>query len=419
MSELTEPALPLKPAPVTWKGRGARIAPQVRFDALKRETVDDGWQVSARDAHAGVADSAAEAGPADGADHADSSPAPPRTVVTPQTAKSIITRNNSPDIPFTQSINPYYGCEHGCIYCYARPSYAYWGLSPGLDFETKLFAKTNAADLLRRELSRPGYVVSPISIGANTDPYQPVERDYKITRAILEVCEEFNQPVGLITKSSLIERDIDILARMAQKNLAKVFVSCASLDADLARTLEPRAAAPWRRIETIKRLAEAGIPVGILAAPMIPMLNDATLEAALEAAHAAGAREAGYVLLRLPHELKELFKDWLDAHFPERAAHVMSLVRQSRGGRENDSTFGSRMKGEGVFADMIAQRFKKACARLGLNGRHYALDTLRFGPPLNGVTHRVVGSGLTQAAVNPAACAPESGSGGGSQMALF
>ena len=410
---------------ITWKGRGARIAPQVRFDALKRETVDDGWHVPAIDARVGGTDvaegvdGAGRADGVDGADHADSPPAPPRTVVTPQTAKSIITRNNSPDIPFTQSINPYYGCEHGCIYCYARPSYAYWGLSPGLDFETKLFAKTNAADLLRRELSRPGYVVSPISIGANTDPYQPVERDYKITRAILAVCEEFNQPVGLITKSSLIERDIDILARMAQKNLAKVFVSCASLDADLARTLEPRAAAPWRRIETIKRLAEAGIPVGILAAPMIPMLNDATLESALEAAHAAGAREAGYVLLRLPHELKELFKDWLDAHFPARAAHVMSLVRQSRGGRENDSTFGARMKGEGVFADMIAQRFRKACARLGLNGRHYALDTLRFGPPPSAVTHRVAGSGLTQAAVNPAACAPENGSGSGPQMPLF
>ena len=411
MSELI---LPLKPAPVIWKGRGARIAPQVRFDALKRETVDDGWQVSASEARAGLADgaegahgadgadSADGAGHADGVNHADNTPAPPRTVVTPQIAKSILTRNNSPDIPFTQSINPYYGCEHGCIYCYARPSYAYWGLSPGLDFETKLFAKTNAADLLRRELSRSGYMVSPISIGANTDPYQPVERDYKITRAILEVCEQFNQPVGLITKSSLIERDIDILARMAQKNLAKVFVSCASLDADLARTLEPRAAAPWRRIETIKRLAEAGIPVGILAAPMIPMLNDATLEAALEAAQAAGAREAGYVLLRLPHELKELFKDWLDAHFPERAAHVMSLVRQSRGGRENDSTFGSRMKGEGVFADMIAQRFKKACARFGLNGRHYALDTLRFNPPQKNSSN-----------------SPENESGSAPQMSLF
>ena len=412
---MSESAIPLTQSPITWKGRGARIAPQVRFDALKRETVDDGWS--------GYEPDAAACG--DGA--GGSTPAPPRTVVTPQTAKSIITRNNSPDIPFTQSINPYYGCEHGCIYCYARPSYAYWGLSPGLDFETKLFAKTNAADLLRRELSRPGYVVSPISLGANTDPYQPVERDYKITRGILEVCEEFNQPVGIITKSSLVERDIDILARLARHNLVKVFVSCASLDAALARTLEPRAAAPYRRIETIKRLATAGIPVGVLAAPMIPMLNDATLEDALEAAHAAGAREAGYVLLRLPHEVKDLFKDWLDAHFPERAAHVMSLVRQSRGGRENDSTFGSRMKGEGVFADMIAQRFKKTCARLGLNARDYALDVLRFAPPSSNVARGAV-PGAVQAAVRgtmqrtkagAAGSRPENGSGSGPQMNLF
>ena len=412
---MSESAIPLTQSPITWKGRGARIAPQVRFDALKRETVDDGWS--------GYEPDAAACG--DGA--GGSTPAPPRTVVTPQTAKSIITRNNSPDIPFTQSINPYYGCEHGCIYCYARPSYAYWGLSPGLDFETKLFAKTNAADLLRRELSRPGYVVSPISLGANTDPYQPVERDYKITRGILEVCEEFNQPVGIITKSSLVERDIDILARLARHNLVKVFVSCASLDAALARTLEPRAAAPYRRIETIKRLATAGIPVGVLAAPMIPMLNDATLEDALEAAHAAGAREAGYVLLRLPHEVKDLFKDWLDAHFPERAAHVMSLVRQSRGGRENDSTFGSRMKGEGVFADMIAQRFKKTCARLGLNARDYALDVLRFAPPSSNVARGAV-PGAVQGAVRgtmqrtkagAAGSRPENGSGSGPQMNLF
>ena len=383
MSEITA-------TPITWKGRGARIAPQVRFDAQKREIVDDGWG---------------------DATTAEDTPAPPRTVVTQQTAKSIITRNDSPDIPFTQSINPYYGCEHGCVYCYARPSYAYWGLSPGLDFETKLFAKTNAAELLRKELSRPAYVVSAISIGANTDPYQPVEREWRITRQVLEVCEQFNQPVGIITKSSLIERDIDILARMAQKQLAKVFVSCASLDADLARKLEPRAAAPYRRIDTIKRLVDAGVPTGVLAAPMIPMLNDATLEEALEAAQAAGASEAGYVLLRLPHELKELFKDWLEAHFPERAAHVMSIVRQSRGGRENDSAFGSRFRGEGVFADMIAQRFKKTCARLGLNARHYALDTLQFN-----TVGRGGAKGSAQVSTKHSS---ESGSGSGPQLSLF
>ncbi len=347
------------------KGRGAQFSPLVRFDAHSREQVDDGWGLPAEDA--------AGAGWAE--------PAAPKTVVTAQPAKSIISRNQSPDVPFTQSINPYYGCEHGCVYCYARPSYAYWGLSPGLDFEPRLFAKTNAAELLRAELSRRGYVCEPISIGANTDPYQPCEREWKITRQVLEVCAEFGQPVGLITKSSLIERDLDILGPMAARGLAKVFVSCASLDADLARKLEPRAAAPYRRIETMRALVAAGVPTGVLTAPMIPMLNDRDLEAALEAAHGAGATEAGYVLLRLPHELADLFKDWLQHHFPLRAEHVMSIIRQSRGGRENDPRFGARMKGEGVFAQLIAQRFAKACARLGLNQRNYALNTALFRAP--------------------------------------
>ena len=346
------------------KGRGAQFSPLVRFDAHSREQVDDGWG-SLEDPEV----------------RGEDKPAAPVTTVTAQLAKSIISRNQSPDIPFNQSINPYYGCEHGCVYCYARPSYAYWGLSPGLDFETKLFAKSNAAELLRAELSRPSYVCESISIGANTDPYQPVERDWKITRSVLEVCAEFGQPVGLITKSSLIERDIDILGPMAARGLVKVFVSCASLDADLTRKLEPRAAAPYRRIETIRRLAGAGIPVGVLTAPMIPMINDSGLEAALAAAHEAGATEAGYVLLRLSHELKDLFKDWLAHHFPERAEHVMSLIRQSRGGRENDTTFGTRMKGEGLFADMIGQRFRKTCAKLGLNARNYQLDLSQFRAP--------------------------------------
>ena len=346
---------------VVWKGRGASLAPQVRFDALKREAADDGWP---------------EAGSATG-----EAPLAPATTVTAQLAKSIISRNDSPDLPFSQSINPYYGCEHGCSYCYARPSYAYWGLSPGLDFETKLFAKPNAADLLRKELSRTGYQCSPISLGANTDPYQPAEREWKITRSILEVCLEFNQPVGIVTKNALVERDIDILAALAEKGLAKVFLSCASLDADLARKLEPRASAPYRRIEAIRRLTGAGIPTGVLTAPVIPMINDKDLEAALTAAHQAGATEANYVLIRLAHELKELFKDWLATHFPERAEHVMSLIRQSRGGRENDSRFGHRMKGEGAFADLIAQRFKKTCRRLGLNQCHYRLDTSAFKVP--------------------------------------
>ena len=364
MDGLLNPPAPAGTQKVVWKGRGASLSPQVRFDALKREAVDDGWS-EARAAAIAAGDV----------------PPAPATTVTAQLAKSIISRNDSPDLPFTQSINPYYGCEHGCSYCYARPSYAYWGLSPGLDFETKLFAKPNAAELLRRELSRPGYQCSSINIGANTDPYQPAEREWKITRAILEVCAEFNQPVGIITKNALVERDIDILAAMAEKGLAKVFISCASLDADLARKLEPRASAPYRRIETIRRLTAAGIPVGILTAPVIPMINDKDLEAALTAAHQAGATEANYTLIRLAHELKELFKDWLTTHFPDRAEHVMSLIRQSRGGRENDSRFGQRMTGEGAFADLIAMRFKKTCKRLGLNQRHYRLNLSAFKAP--------------------------------------
>ena len=345
------------------KGRGAQIAPQVRFDALKRESVDDGWE-----GRQGL-----------GADGEE--PPPPRTTVTVQTAKSIISRNESPDIGFSQSINPYYGCEHGCIYCYARPSYAYWGLSPGLDFETKLFAKANAAELLVKELSKPGYKCELIAIGMNTDCYQPIEREWKITRSLLEICAEFKQPVGIVTKSALVERDIDILGPMAAAGLAKVYISCASLEGELVRKLEPRAAAPHRRIETMRKLAQAGIPVGVLVAPLIPMLNDSDIETVLEAAWEAGAREASYTLVRLPHELRELFKDWLAKYFPMRAEHVMSIIRQTRGGRENDPEFGSRMTGEGVFAQLIAQRFAKACERFGFNRRHYGMNASLFAVP--------------------------------------
>ena len=358
---------PLRHHPV-WKGRGAALSPQVRFDALKRETVDDGWHE------------------AQSAERAEKVLAAPATTVTVQLAKSILSHNTSPDLPFSQSINPYYGCEHGCSYCYARPSYAYWGLSPGLDFETKLFAKPNAAELLAKELSRPGYQCSTINIGANTDPYQPAEREWKITRAVLEVCAAFNQPVGIITKNALVERDIDILAAMAAKGLVKVFISCASLDAQLARKLEPRASAPYRRIEAVKRLSAAGIPTGVLVAPVIPMINDKDLEAALTAAHEAGATEAYYTLIRLAHELKTLFRDWLEIHFPQRAGHVMSLIRQSHGGRDNDPRFGHRMRGDGAFADLIALRFKKTCKRLGLNQRRFALDTSAFQVPENATT---------------------------------
>ena len=357
------------------KGRGAQVSPGVRFDAYSREQIDDGW--SSADADAGG--DAAEAGAAPGVRVV----ALPKTTVTAQPAKSIISKNQSPDLPFSQSVNPYYGCEHGCAYCYARPSYAYWGLSPGLDFETKLFAKPNAALLLRAELSRPGYKCETLAIGTNTDAYQPAEREWKITRALLEVCAEFNQPVGLITKSSLVERDIDLLAPMAARGLVKVYVSVASLDAETARLLEPRAAAPYRRIETMRTLVAAGIPVGVMTAPVIPVVNDSGMEAALEAAREAGATEAAYVMLRLAHELKDIFRDWLERHMPLSAAHVMSIVQQMRGGQDNDSRFGVRMKGEGIFAELIAQRFEKACARLGLNDRryNYQLDATRFKVP--------------------------------------
>ena len=299
-----------------------------------------------------------------------------------QRARTIIARNDSPDIPFTQSINPYQGCEHGCVYCYARPSHAYLDLSPGLDFETKLFAKPNAVELLKAEMAKPGYVCDPIALGTNTDPYQPIERDWKITRQILELLSACDHPLTIVTKSALVERDIDILAPMAAKNLARVYLSITTLDRELARKLEPRAAAPQRRLAAVKALSDAGIPVGVLAAPMIPQLNDRDLEAILDAAAANGARWAGWILVRLPHEVKHLFRDWLAQHYPMRAGHVMSLIGQMRGGRDNDPNFGSRMRGTGLFADLMARRFDVACARLGLNSdRNARLDTSRFQPP--------------------------------------
>src|SRR6267378_8202887 len=281
--------------------RGARSFVQGRFETLAREPFDDGWTTEEKDA------------------------AELQTSVTVERARSIISRNDSPDIGFSQSINPYRGCEHGCIYCYARPSHAYLELSPGLDFETKLFAKTNAAELLRAELGKPGYKPSPIALGANTDCYQPIERKYRITRQILEVLAECSHPVTLVTKSALVERDLDILGPMAEKNLVRVFVSIGSLDRELARKLEPRAASPQRRLDVLRNLAQAGVPCGVMVAALIPGLNDKTLEEVLEAAAAAGAAEAAYVIMRLPNELKELFKEWLTAHYPERAGHVISI----------------------------------------------------------------------------------------------
>ena len=346
-------------APISFKGRGAAHNPQGRFEHQVRESFDDGWT--------GAADEAAT----------------PRTEVTLIQARSIISRNDSPDIPFTQSINPYQGCEHGCIYCYARPSHAYLGLSPGLDFETKLFAKANAAELLRAELSRPGYRCEVISIGANTDPYQPIERKHGITRSVLEVLAECNHPLGIITKSALIERDLDLLAPMAKKGLVQVFISIGTADRELMRRLEPRSVAPERRLEVLRTLSDAGVPCGVLVAPIIPFLNDRDMEAVLERAATQGAQMAGHQILRLPYELKNLFKDWLERHYPLKAGHIMSQIRQMRGGRENDPRFGKRMSGEGIFAELQEQRFRLACERYGLNrdGRNRQLDTTHFLPP--------------------------------------
>jgi DNA repair photolyase len=343
------------------KGRGATVNPEGRFESRVRESVDDGWNT------------------------------PPdvelpklETTVTEEIAKSIIARNESPDVGFSQSINPYRGCEHGCVYCYARPTHAYLNLSPGLDFETKLFAKVNAAELLREELSHPGYQCDVIALGANTDPYQPIEREFRITRQILEVLGECEHPVGIATKSSMVERDLDLLAPMAQQRLAHVFVSITTLDHEIARRLEPRATAPQRRLQTIKTLSEAGVPCGVLVAPVIPFLTDSAVEKVLEAAREAGATMAGYVLLRLPYEVKDLFKAWLEEHYPLKASHVMSRVRDMRGGKEYDPEFGSRMRGEGKFAELLAKRFKVACQRLNFNRNRESLDTARFRPPQRG-----------------------------------
>ncbi len=345
------------------KARGAVSNPQGRFERDAREAFDDGWM-------------------------RDDEPAPEiETTVTEERARSIIARNKSPDIPFDQSINPYRGCEHGCNYCYARPSHAHLELSPGLDFETKLFAKTNAAELLTTELAKPGYEVTPIMLGANTDCYQPVERKWKLTRQLLEILAECQHPVTIVTKSALIERDLDLLAPMAMKSLVEVHVSIATLDRVVARRLEPRAASPQRRLDTIRALSSAGIPTGVLVAPIIPALTDATIEAVVEAAHAAGARSADYTLLRLPNELKGMFREWLATHYPQRADHVMSIVRDMRGGRDNDPNFHSRMSGKGNFAELIRARFALARKRYGMELRlreRIDLDCTRFRAPLLG-----------------------------------
>ena len=353
----------LAPRPLSaQKGRGAVTNLQGRYEVNARETFDDGW-----------------------ASDPDDAPAPFKTQVTDEYAKSILSRNTSPDIPFSVSLNPYRGCEHGCIYCFARPTHSYLGLSPGLDFESRLFAKVNAADLLRRELARPSYVAQPIAIGVNTDAYQPCERERRLTRGVLEVLHDCQHPAALISKSSLIERDIDLLAPMAARNQAIAAVTLTTLDPAISRTLEPRAAAPARRLRTIRTLTEAGIPVRVSVAPVIPFVTEPDLEKVLEAARDAGAVSAHYVVLRLPWEVNPLFQQWLETHFPDRAQRVMNRVREMRGGKEYDSDFGKRMHGEGVWADLIRQRFVKAVDRLGMNltsGRFAELDTSRFRRPV-------------------------------------
>ncbi|HWJ75242.1 MAG TPA: PA0069 family radical SAM protein [Kaistia sp.] len=338
------------------RGRGAESNASGRFERLQSIPFDDGWQTL------------------------DELP-PFKTEVQAEKAKVIITRNDSPDISFDRSINPYRGCEHGCVYCFARPSHAYMGLSAGLDFESKLFFKPEAAALLEKELSAATYRPRTIAIGTNTDPYQPIERQHRMMRDILEVLERFNHPVGIVTKSALVLRDIDILQRMAERGLAKVALSVTTLDRRLARAMEPRAATPTRRLEAIRGLAEAGIPVGVLTAPIIPALNDSEIERILDAAAAAGATEAGYVLLRLPLEVSELFREWLLRHYPDRYRHVLSVLRSMRGGKDYDATFGKRQKGEGPYAWQIGRRFEIATKRLGLNRRNLKLRTDLFSPP--------------------------------------
>lgn len=337
-------------------GRGARTNASGRYERFAREAFDDGW-------------TAEELRPLE-------------TIVTPELAKTIISTNRSPDISFDQSINPYRGCEHGCIYCYARPNHAYVGLSPGLDFETRLFVKANAAELLEQEFSRPSYRPCTIMMGGVTDIYQPIERGYGVTRSILDVMERWRHPVALITKSQLIIRDIDILARLAERGLAKAAISVTTLDRRIARMMEPRAAAPHRRIEAIRMLSQAGVPVTAMVAPIVPAINDREIEAILEECARAGAGAAGYVVLRLPLEIKDLFHEWLEQHFPDRAARVMALVRQMRGGRDYDPEWGKRQRGEGPYARLIADRFAAALRRLSLDKPRLPLDHTQFRRPL-------------------------------------
>jgi len=340
------------------KGRGAANRLAHRFEKDAREAFDDGWEAAEE----------------------DGAPPPPATELIWETARSIIASNDSPDIYFKRSVNPYRGCEHGCIYCYARPTHSYLNLSPGLDFETKIIAKRNTVELLRQELGRKGYVPELIAIGTATDCYQPVERELKLTRGVIELLRETNHPFALVTKSSGVERDIDLIAPMASRGLAAVYVTITTLDPELARRMEPRAAAPHRRLRVLKTLAEHGIPCGVSLAPQIPFLND-DMEQVLEAAWEAGAREAFYHVLRLPWEVAPLFRQWLELHYPQRAARVMHRIQDMRGGKDYDSDFATRMKGSGAWAELLGQRFRKAVDRLGFNAKRLEFPTDGFRPP--------------------------------------
>jgi DNA repair photolyase len=347
------------------KGRGAVTNPAGRFEGTRLEAADDGWG------------------------SLDEVPRDPATLLIADRPKRAITRNDSPDVPFDQSVNPYQGCEHGCIYCFARPSHSYWNLGPGLDFETRIFHKPGLAQLLDRELRAPGYVCKPINLGANTDPYQPAEREYRTTRQVLEVLLAHRHPVTIVTKGSLVLRDLDLLGDLARLGLVTVFVSLTTLDDDLKRVFEPRAASPAARLRVMRQLTGAGVPVGVLLAPMVPALNDHEIERLLEAAAAHGATRAAFMMLRLPHELGRLFEQWLREHYPERADRVLNLLREARGGRLNDPRFGHRMRGEGPYAELLAARFRAACLRHGLNERRETeLETRHFvadpGAPAQG-----------------------------------
>ena len=339
------------------RGRGARSNHTGRFEEERRETFDDGWE--------GLGDLDAF-----------------KTTVFDDPARTIITRNDSPDISFDRSINPYRGCEHGCIYCFARPTHCFLGHSAGLDFETKLYARTNAAELLERELSNPRYEPACMAIGTNTDPYQPIERERRIMRSVLEVLDRTNHPVGIVTKSALITRDIDILASMAKRNLVRACISVTTLDAKIARAMEPRAPTPTRRLDALRQLAEAGIPTTVMVAPIIPGLTDPEIERILEAAKKVGVGSAGYVMLRLPLEISELFREWLASEFPDRAARVMHHIQSMHGGRDYTSEFGLRQRGSGPYADQIATRFRLAIKRLGLNEDRAELRTDLFRRPV-------------------------------------